>query len=333
MKKKLFFTYLFDRAYRGFRKGDLKKIDVVNYAFGLIEDGKLSLKLLEHRDEIIKEAHSAGVKVVLSIGGWGAGGFSEMASSKETREEFIDSIIFNVKANHFDGVDIDWEYPTSSAGNIASSPDDKDNFTLFMEELRVALDNVNPNLILSIAVSASPHAAKHYYDIPRLNKVLDYLHLMTYDLIDYKTLNTTHHTNLYPSKYSNLSVDEAVKAYINEGMDPQKIIVGLAFFGHLFTTTSEGTNGIGATSENRRGIPYRTIVNDYLNKREYKVYLDEDAKAPWIYGNNTFISYDDPDSIKAKCEYVLKHNLGGVMNWEYNQDTENSDLINAIKLN
>jgi len=333
MNKKLFFTYLYDRAYRGFRKGDLSKIDVINYAFGVIEDGKLSLKLLEHRDEIIETAHKAKVKVVLSIGGWGAGGFSEMVATAKTREEFIDSIIFNLKACHFDGIDIDWEYPTSSAGNIASSPNDKDNFTLFMQELRRALDEVNPELILSIAVSASPYAANNYYDIPKLNDVFNYLHLMTYDLIDYRTLITTHHTNLYPSKLSNLSVDEAVKAYIKAGIAPEKVIVGLAFFGHLFTTTADGENGIGAPSCNRSGIPYRRIISEYLNHDGYQVYYDEDAKASWIYGNNTFISYDDPKSIACKCQYVLDHNLGGVMNWEYNQDDDNSTLIKAINLN
>lgn len=328
--KKKFFTYLFDRNFKGFRKGDLKKIDVINYSFGVIEDGKVSLKLLENHQEIIKTAHEADVKVVLAIGGWGADGFSDACLTKESRGEFIDSLIFAIKAYGFDGIDLDWEYPTTKAGGIVGREEDRENFTFLLSELRAAMDKLDEDLILSIAVPANPHAATKNYEIDKINGFIDYLHLMSYDLINYTELTSSHHANLLPSKNSFLSVAEATDAYIKAGLDPEKIIVGIAFFGHLFNVDANSTDGMREIASSRMAITYKNIVKDYLNNDDYKVFYDEEAKASWLYGKGVVISYDNPRSIKAKCDYVVENNLGGVMNWEYGQDDEDSTLVKAI---
>jgi len=319
LKAKMVFTYLYDPLFKGYRPGDLKKIDVVNFSFGVVDSGRVSLKKTSHLDEVLSEAHAEGVRVVLSIGGWGAGGFSEAVSTEESRKEFVDSIVQVVKEKGFDGVDMDWEYPTTSVAGISSSPDDKVNFTLFMEQLRNALDK---DLLLTIAVPASNF--NKYYEIAKLNQYIDYLHIMSYDMSDMK--RATHHTNLSPSEYSVASVEESVKGYIESGISKEKIIVGVAFYGHIFT----GTNGIGEMAEKRTHLTYVRVMNEYVNNPNYKVGYDEKAQASWVYGNGTFISYEDEQSILKKGRFVQENNLGGLMVWEYNQDDENSTLLNAM---
>lgn len=333
--KKVTFTYLFDSGtnFTGFREGDLDKIDVINYSFGGITNGRVSVGGLIHYNQVI-QAHEAGVRVVLAIGGWGVGGFSEASESQATRKIFIDSIIEAIDKYRFDGIDIDWEYPTNTAGGlIVGRPQDKANFTLLLKELREAMDAVDPDLILSTAVAAGAWAAENYYEVANISQYIDYLHVMTYDLINYSTFNTTHHTNMYPSQYSNSSAQAGVNAYVSRGMPQSKIIVGVAFYGHTFVTTSSGVNGMNATTSSRGSISYKNIVLNYLNNPNYTVYYDAVAKASWIYGNNTFITYDDPNSIKEKCDYVKANELGGIMVWEYNKDSDDSALLNAIYLN
>jgi chitinase len=43
-----------------------------------------------------------------------------------------------------------------------------------------------------------------------------------------------------------------------------------------------------------------------------------------------FVSYEDPESIAAKCQYVLKQDLGGIMFWDYLSDTPDHALLNSI---
>lgn len=342
--RKLTFTYLYDygNAFDQFNDGDLDKIDVINYAFAGILHGQLYVSNQNNFERIVKEAHEKGVRVVLAIGGWGVDGFSDAALTAESRKLFINSIIEGIDKYRLDGIDFDWEYPTSDAGGtIKARPEDKANFTLLCKELREAMDKKNPDLILSIAVANGSWAADKYYEVSKLNEYIDFLHLMSYDIINFGTtanpiINASHHTNLYSSSYSVGSADAGVKAYQSRGIDANKIIMGIAFYGHGFIVDNGGSNGMGAqcdtsNKDNKFTVSYQKIVDEYLAHPEiYKVYTDEQAKTHWIYGNNTVISYDDPYSIAAKCDYVNNNDLGGVMVWEYTKDDNQSSLINAI---
>ena len=53
---------------------------------------------------------------------------------------------------------------------------------------------------------------------------------------------------------------------------------------------------------------------------DYVKYWDEDAMAPYLYNGTTFISYDDPRSVRLKCEYALKHNMAGAFYWVHDRD-------------
>lgn len=346
--RKLVFTYLYDYngSFTGFNDGDLDKIDVINYAFAGIRDGKLSVSTSSNLESIVKQAHEKGVRVVLAIGGWGVDGFSDAVLTAQTRKVFIDSILAGIDKYRLNGIDLDWEYPTSTAsGLIKARPEDKVNFTYLCQELKAALKAKNPDLTLSIAVPNGSWAAQTYYEVDKLNASIDFLHLMSYDVINFATstnkiVKASHHTNLFTSSLSVSSADAGVNAYKKrvgfEGIDPSKIIVGIAFYGHAFVVDGGGTNGMGANCDtsiegNKFTVSYKKIAEEYLTQpNKYTVYTDEQAKARWIYGENLVISYDDPYSIAAKVDYVYENNLGGVMVWQYTQDDSQSTLVNAI---
>jgi hypothetical protein len=108
--KKLTFAYATDYNFRGLDQDNVKKIDYINYAFGMISNNKLTVSHLRNINEVMG-LQNDGIKVILSIGGWGAEGFSDAASTQAMRDEFVASVIAVVKEYHFDGIDIDWEYP------------------------------------------------------------------------------------------------------------------------------------------------------------------------------------------------------------------------------
>ena len=134
----------------------------INYAFGHVNDSFNGVRVDNPdrlRSIVALKKQNPALKVLVSVGGWGSGRFSEMAADPKNRKAFANSCKKLVKDFNLDGIDIDWEYPTSSAAGISSSPADTDNFSLLMHDLRKALGK---NKILSLATIASGE----YIDFP-----------------------------------------------------------------------------------------------------------------------------------------------------------------------
>ena len=115
----------------------------------------------------------------------------------------------------------------------------------------------------------------------------------------------------------------------------EKIVIGAAFYGRMATTKSTtGTRYLTLAIEKESkftSITYNAIKNSYLTLSTCKEYWDDKAKAPYCYDteSRTFISYDNPKSIQAKCDYVVSKGVRGLMWWDYGSDTT-GDLIKAV---
>ncbi len=324
-------NYVFDRPHVVLEDRDAKYLDQLNYSFGLVVDGEVSGKHWQHIEDfkayIRKHPH---IKPVLSIGGWGAGGFSEAAMTEEGRNKFADSAIALVREHGFMGIDIDWEYPCSSESGIASDPADKVNFTLLLRALRERLDKLaaedgKPRL-LATALGANPEM-KDWIECETVGQIVDQINLMTYDI----QTNTvaSHHTALYPGHEAYpKSADYAVRFFVNAGMPKEKIMIGAAFFGKAFELLTDAD------------VPTFTdakfIMGSYTDYRHLRLELptmklgfDDKAKAPYAVDGNKFITYDDPVSIRHKGAYVVENGLMGMMCWEYASD-DTGELLRAM---
>ena len=152
----------------------------LNYAFGTVNETFNGVNV-QNPDRLRMIAglkqQKPTLKVLLSIGGWTAGRFSEMAATKETRTAFAKDCKRIVDEFGLDGIDMDWEYPSSSEAGISSSPDDIDNFTLLMKELRQVLGK---DKLLTIATICT---AK-FIDFKNVLPYLDLVNVMSYDMSD-----------------------------------------------------------------------------------------------------------------------------------------------------
>jgi len=328
---RLSFGYYYNGSnFTGFPEEALETLDVVNYAFATVVNGEVNVYPLSSKDAVLK-ARKSGVRIVMCIGGYAneAIPFSKAASTQEGREKLAASIVEAVETYHFDGVDIDWEYP-----GYYDSPEysidpavDKVNYTLFMTELRKQLKAANSDYILSAAVPAGD--AKSRFEISKLNGILDYFHLMTYDMDSSGV--STHHTALYSSSNSGWSAAGTVDEYVRLGASKSKLVLGAAFYGREFDLVTKG-NVIRAQATAKRSINYRYIKTEYIDLIGNGVtrYWDDVAKAPYLYkeATNQVVVYDDEESIAYKAKYVIDEGLAGMMFWEYSQD--NGDLLKAI---
>lgn len=318
---------------------DIELLDGINLAFGKVENNVVVSELETVRSELERiRAQKPELKMVLSVGGWGAGGFSEAAYTKEGRSSFAKSCRAIVDEYKLDGIDIDWEYPCISIAGIKAAPEDKENFTELLKEIRQELDqDADHHYILSIAGGGDRYYTR-CTELGKASEYLDYVQLMSYDLRGGFSLQSGHHTNLFSNQadLQNASTDEGVKAYLEAGVPREKLVIGAAFYSRWWKGVAETNHGWMqyAQEAGLYGPDYGELKENYINKNGYTRYWDDEAKAPFLFNGDTFISYDDEESLAEKVKYVREEGLAGVMYWEYKCDPTHTlmqALGNAMK--
>ncbi|NQS98430.1 MAG: T9SS type A sorting domain-containing protein [candidate division Zixibacteria bacterium] len=307
-----------------------------------------SLRGSFHQLQIIK-ANYPYVKTLISVGGWTwSTYFSNVALTEESRHIFAQSCMEFITEYTFDGVDIDWEYPVSGGlpTNI-TRPEDRENFTFLLEELREQLDSLETangqEYLLTIAAPANPEIIANI-EVEVIHQYLDWINIMTYDFhgpwMGPPDLVTNFNSPLYivpedptPEPYhSSFNLDAAVSAYLSYDVPEGKLHPGLAFYGRGFGSVANYNNGLYADYNGpcwqgtwEAGVfDYWDIAANYQDVNGYTSYWNDDAKVPWVFNPNTgvMISYDNPASIWEKGIYINQQNLAGAMFWEFSADRD-----------
>lgn len=336
MKRKYMLApYIKESTVNLLRVYDIMRMTHLNISFAHVKNDVVTVDHLKYLDGIsIYKKINPDLKVIISIGGWGADGFSQAATTEKGRKTFAETAMDIVYKWDFDGIDIDWEYPSSDQAGIAYSKDDKVNFTLLMEELRRVLDEGKAKNGKSYTLCCAVGGGDYFVEgteMDKVAKVCDYINLMTYDLRGGFAHTTGHHTNLYPQTGDENGICGVytVEMFHRAGVPYEKMVLGAAFYGrrwdNLLTTDN---NGLMQESEGTGlgGGDFETLKNDFINKNGFVRYFDDNAKAPYLFDGKSFISYEDEESIKAKCQYVKEKGLYGIMYWAYGSPT----LFDAI---
>ena len=326
--------YIWDKYLDKATCEDMKILTHINIAFGLVENGKIKTSHLKNIEYISKlREYNPDIKILLSVGGWGAGGFSNAAITPEGQIKFAESGYDAYKNLGLDGIDIDWEYPCSDSAGIDASPEDKYNFTGMLKNLREALPKP---AMLTIAAGAGEYFINGT-EMQKVQEYLDYVQLMTYDMCWGEI--TAHHTNLYLTNPDDKKdcVESSVDLFNKAGVPLDKIIIGIAFYSRKWDGANiKDNNGFNQKTGKNAGFGpgYTELRENYINKNGYIKYWDDNAKAPYLFNEKSgvFISYDDEDSVKYKCGYVKKSGVKGIMYWEHSCDP-GKYLLNAIKEN
>jgi len=232
------------------------------------------------------------------------------------------------------------EYPGQPGPGIKFRPDDKQNFTLLLKTLRESLDNLSKTRNrtgdnkYTLTIASSDGEYFDHTEMDKLHVYLDWINVMTYDLYNVATPTTGHHTGLYPSASGPANqrcTETAIKQHLAAGIPANKLVIGAAFYGRLWTDVNPINNGLYQSGRYVQTYSYADLAANYINKNGFKGYWDEAAKAPYLWNSDTksLITYDDPESLKAKAEYVKSHQLGGIMYWEHSNDPGES-LLSAI---
>lgn len=271
---------------------------------------------------------------MISLGGWyeGSEKYSDMAKNPKLRETFIQSVLEFLKEHDFDGIDFDWEYPGSRLGDPKT---DKEDFIALLREMKEALDP--EGYLLTAATSPGKTTIDTAYIIPELNKLLDWMNVMTYDYHGGWEDTLGHNAPLYkrPDEKDELSfyfnVNYTVNYYLALGADKKKIVMGMPFYGRAWTLESQtkvklhdvakGMSPAGFISGEEGVLGYNEICQlEEKSPDSWVNSYDPYYNAPYAYNDKIWVGFDNTDSLSCKLAFLKKMGLSGGMVWALEND-------------
>lgn len=205
----------------------------INYAFALAS-ATGDFQPLDAPDKLaalVVRAHDAGVRVLLSVGGWNDGstkGLDTIAADPEITNHFLDQTRQLLTQYDLDGVDLDWEYPRAST-------------TAAYGALVTALAGVlhDQGKLLSLAVSANGLNGQYVGD--EAWTAADWINVMAYD-DGWASVGVPHSSYAF----ARASIDYWVGT---RGLPPVKVVLGVPFYGRSLV--------------DRKARSYRALLDAY----------------------------------------------------------------------
>lgn len=318
------------------------KLTHINYAFANVIDGEViegEGRAAQDRENLTKlrslKSKNPDLKILISIGGWTwSKGFSDAVLTEESRKRFTDSAIDFLIRHQLDGLDFDWEYPGYPGDDNVFREEDRENFVLMLKSVREALDSLgqlnNTHYLSTIATGGF----KEYVDVNDLGeaqKYLDFINIMTYDFTGVFKPMTGHHTNLSTSEVGGRSAENAVLDHVAAGVPIEKLVMGVAFYGKGWKSVNPQNLGLFQPAVGWKNFPYKEI-EVFMEDANYLKNWDSLSNASFLWNerDSIFITYESPESIQKKMQYIKNKGMGGVMFWEYHEDSDSRILLNAI---
>ncbi|MDI1460467.1 glycoside hydrolase family 18 protein [Catellatospora sp. KI3] len=335
------------------------------------------------------KAANPHLKIEISLGGWTKSTwFSSVAATAERRQAFVAACIdtfikgnlptggwpenaggIGAAAGIFDGIDLDWEYPTQKAdSNVDYGPADRRNATLLAQEFRRQLDAQGAadgkHYLLTAALPAAKSSTK-YYELREFAKSMDWVNIMTYDF-NVPGGSVAGPSTLFGRDPRDPNADDltwnttgTVAWYLLNGVPANKIVVGVPFYGVQYVRNPGGlygpfdNAGLDPEAANWDAKPqpsYHDLVDvagvltaDGVGQGGYtrkwnvfagEPYLVNPAAVHTLAGQSvtapTTIVYSDPKSIGERTALIKLLGLRGAMAWELSQDSNDHALISAL---
>ncbi|OMP84901.1 Chitinase 1 [Diplodia seriata] len=260
------------------------------------------------------------LKLLLSLGGAsGSSPFPALAASPLARSTLATSLstFLHTHAPGFDGIDLDWEHP--------STPADGRHYLLLLRALRAALPA--PRYLLTAALPAGEWCLRH---VPLKDVVgeLDWVGLMCYDFAGGWTPRSGHHARLYAAArphdaYGARSVAGAVEYVVGtRGVPAGKVVVGVPVYGRAFL----GVDGPGERFEGVGGadgcVDYRELPGKLKKIKEDLGVWGAACLRTGEGGRREWVSFDCPRTVGEKARFVRERGLGGLFYWTGVADKE-----------
>lgn len=336
-------------------KVDYSGLTHLNYGFAVVKDGVVTMHDTDKAPGLIKDLEkrtdAANVAHMISVGGWNnsqEGVFEAATATDAGIEKLANSMVSYMAQWRFDGLDIDWEYPDNDA--------EKAQFTKLIQSLRTKLDAQGKKddkyYQLSAAVTTN-HNNIQYINPAVTAPLMDSVNVMAYDIHGAFDPLTGHNAPLFENSHDEdkeLNVADTMTAYVETWKVPKaKLMMGIPYYGRgwghvpgtelipglpgMFNTGAATVKGAWDDVDQYTGTNPWYVLKQKLASGEYVRYWDSESHVPYLYSKTKqeFLTYDDPQSISEKVDYINAQGFGGAILWDISGDTPEHQLGNIVK--
>ncbi len=311
------------------------KLTHIIYSFLKIQNDTLTFRDSAQENTVrqllaLKEIYPQ-LKIMVSVGGWGGCSFcSDLFSSTQHRENFAKTTVALFKQYGIDGIDLDWEYPAIE-GYPGHKYDvaDKDNFTELVKALRKEMGS---NYLLTFAAGGFLQYLQQSIDWNAVMPQVDFVNLMSYDLVNGYSTVTGHHSLLQDYRLEQESTAKAVDWLLDKNVASNKLIIGAAMYARVWDSVPDINHGLYQPGKFKQGVDFANFKNYFSDTSGFMYYWDEKANAPYQYNasKHLFATFDDKRSIREKTKFIRRKKLGGIMFWELAQDAKVDGLVDVM---
>ena len=276
-------------------------------------DGTIGMTAGIPDSALIALAHAANKKVLVSFGGVdNSTGFAAMTSDSLLRSKFITNVVTLFTKYNYDGIDLDWEFPTFRQSGA---------LTQLVIELREKFNSVSSNWLITIDAPATA-ASGQLFQYQNLINYVDWFSVMSYDYYGSWSNTSGHNSPLYPSPLNNEGSVYSSLQYmtLTRNVPADKLLIGIPFYGKEFNSSGLFQSYSGTVPD----LTYSDIM-DTVSSHGWTYFWDSVSAAPYYVNSsaNKFITLDDTASVRIKTEFCVTQKLGGVMIWALGQDLIN----------
>lgn len=291
-----------------------KSLTHVSHAFVNIgDDGSLLCEARIPSERLSHIAHQHNVKVLLAVGGASSGDrLFQIAKSEMKRRRFLASAVRTIKEFGYDGIDLDWEFPSEETSEV---------FHTLLAELKAALTANHKDkrpLLLTAAIPASDWHGK-WINAEVLSEHCDLIQIMSYDFTGAWSNNALHHSAASAPdrdlEAGGFSGEHSLNYWIKQrGLPARKCLVGLPLYGRLFNAEKVGGP---VKKESQSADKPLTMQNREIRKLLDAGWMRVTASDPWLQSpdKQMLIAFDDASSVKAKCLLADKFDCRGAFFW------------------
>ncbi|NUK65822.1 cellulose binding domain-containing protein [Streptomyces lunaelactis] len=339
--------------------GSASKITHINYAFGNVSGGRCTIgdayadydkaytadqavdgvadtwdqPLRGNFNQLRKlKAQYPHIKVLWSFGGWTwSGGFGQAAANPAAFAQSCYDLVEDPRwADVFDGIDLDWEYPT--ACGLSCDTSGPAAFKNLMQAMRAKF-GTNNLVTAAVTADASSGGKIDAADYGGAAQYLNWYNVMTYDFFGAWAAQgpTAPHSPLtsYPGiPQAGFNSAEAIAKFKAKGVPSAKLLLGIGFYGRGWTGVTQATPGGTATGP--APGTYEQGIEDYKVLKSSCPATGTIAGTAYAKCGSNWWSYDTAATVNSKMSWAKSQGLGGAFFWEFSGDTTNGELVGAI---
>ncbi|CAG5116769.1 unnamed protein product, partial [Candidula unifasciata] len=258
------------------------------------------------------------IKTLLSVGGSAASSdadFHALPDSDTDLLQFSENALAFVKQNHFDGLDVDWQYP--------DNPAMKRKLGRLLQALRRLIGN-EPILLTATCPGFSSKVTKGF-NVPEIEKNVDFAFVKGFDLVYSVMLHATFSSPLYHDQHMSqlpfLNVNYSIHNWHNLGMPYRKMVLGVTAVGRvvkLYNMSRTSPNSPIDTRVLRLEVcmgyipagPTQRLV--CLHMSSSKQFFDNVQKNPYLVSGDLWVGYENERSLEEKIKFLRRLNMAGV---------------------